>query len=212
MAIVYQTVNKINGKSYIGVDSNNNPKYMGSGVLIKSAIKKHGKSNFEKKIIREFDNVDSAFKYERDLIKKVNAVESDEYYNLAEGGHGGYTGPGNTNFKHTEETKQKIRESHLGKKFTKEHKKKIGDIHRGKVVSDETKLKMSKSKTGKTHSLEAKLKMSKSRREQMRNARNVVINGITYNSVASAARELGLNRTTLSSRLKSNTFKEYYYG
>ena len=55
--LVYCITNKINGKKYIGSDSNNNPKYYGSGVYIKKAIKKHGKENFIKEILCEVDNV-----------------------------------------------------------------------------------------------------------------------------------------------------------
>lgn len=47
--IIYKTTNKINGKIYVGLDTKNNPKYLGSGKIIKFAIKKYGKENFEKK-------------------------------------------------------------------------------------------------------------------------------------------------------------------
>jgi len=49
--VVYLTTNLINGKKYIGMDSNNNPKYIGSGTLILKAIKKYGKENFKKEIL-----------------------------------------------------------------------------------------------------------------------------------------------------------------
>ncbi|WP_425411978.1 hypothetical protein [Lysinibacillus contaminans] len=52
---IYETINKINGKKYIGkciYDRINNwENYLGSGVYLKRAIKKYGKENFEKKII-----------------------------------------------------------------------------------------------------------------------------------------------------------------
>jgi hypothetical protein len=51
MAVVYLTTNLINGKKYIGSDSNNNKYYYGSGVNLKQAIKKYGKSNFKKQIL-----------------------------------------------------------------------------------------------------------------------------------------------------------------
>lgn len=44
-------MNLINGKKYIGLDSHNNPSYLGSGTLILKAIKKYGRGNFIKKTI-----------------------------------------------------------------------------------------------------------------------------------------------------------------
>jgi group I intron endonuclease len=53
--IIYKTTNLINGKIYIGQDSKNNPKYLGSGKIIKLAIKKYGKENFKKEILEYCD-------------------------------------------------------------------------------------------------------------------------------------------------------------
>jgi hypothetical protein len=44
--IIYKTTNIINGKYYVGKDINNSESYLGSGVLLKRAIKKYGKENF----------------------------------------------------------------------------------------------------------------------------------------------------------------------
>lgn len=51
LGVIYVITNLINGKKYIGSDSNNNKYYFGSGVNIKRAIKKYGKSNFKKDIL-----------------------------------------------------------------------------------------------------------------------------------------------------------------
>lgn len=55
IGVIYCTINKINGKRYIGQDSRNNPKYLGSGTTIKNAIKKYGRHNFIKRILWEGD-------------------------------------------------------------------------------------------------------------------------------------------------------------
>lgn len=61
-----------------------------------------------------------------------------------------------TGHKHTDETKEKLRESHKGKKQSEETKRKIGESNKGKHyywknkhLTEETKKKMSKSRKGK---------------------------------------------------------------
>lgn len=107
---VYETINLINNKKYIGVKISNRDydNYLGSGILLKRAIKKYGKNNFEKRILKEFNNEEEARNYERMLIEAVGAIDSDEYYNLVSGGYGG----GVRNHPVTDETKEKIRLSH----------------------------------------------------------------------------------------------------
>jgi hypothetical protein len=66
--VVYCITNKINGKKYIGSDSNNNPEYYGSGVYIKQSLKKYGKEIENEiktmifKIKKIFPFLNSAFK------------------------------------------------------------------------------------------------------------------------------------------------------
>ena len=63
---------------------------------------------------------------------------------------------GRTGIPHTEETKKKLSNVHLGKQYslghiqTNEHKKKIREANKGKTRSAETKRKMSEAKRGKT--------------------------------------------------------------
>ena len=92
---VYITTNHINNKKYIGQKKYDNrgiwKNYLGSGVIIKQAIKKYGKENFSKEIIAEAKTKKELDKLERFYIKKYNAVKSNDYYNVAKGGDGGDT-------------------------------------------------------------------------------------------------------------------------
>jgi hypothetical protein len=117
---VYETKNLINGKKYIGVcvtkNEKKSKKYLGSGKLLVRAIKKYGRENFEKNIIKVFDNENDAREYERYLISEKNAVDSDDYYNLTDGGYGGFSKECR---KISDETKEKISKSNKGKKMPK---------------------------------------------------------------------------------------------
>jgi group I intron endonuclease len=87
--VIYETINKINGKRYIGKDKHNDPNYLGSGVLLNKAIKKYGRENFVKTILEHCDSEDHMAERERQWIKITNAQISKQYYNIGEGGNGG---------------------------------------------------------------------------------------------------------------------------
>ena len=87
--IIYKTTNLINGKFYIGQDSNNNPEYYGSGLNLKRAINKYGRENFLKEIIEYCPTKQELNQRECYWIKETKAQELG--YNIAEGGHGGLT-------------------------------------------------------------------------------------------------------------------------
>ena len=84
---IYLITNKINGKQYIGQHYGElEDGYFGSGVLITKAIEKYGKENFSKEIIYIGDSRAELDFAEKDIIKECNAVEDENFYNLAEGG------------------------------------------------------------------------------------------------------------------------------
>lgn len=90
---VYKTTNLINNKIYIGVHETINPNdsYIGSGLQIKRAVKKHGKTNFSKEILFECDNSKEAYLIEFLLVDK-EFINRNDTYNIAIGGNGGHTG------------------------------------------------------------------------------------------------------------------------
>jgi group I intron endonuclease len=80
--IIYLTTNTINNKKYVGKDSHNNPKYLGSGVLLLEDIKKYGKSKFNKEILEYCNNDEELALRESYWIKYYGAIKSDLFYNL----------------------------------------------------------------------------------------------------------------------------------
>ena len=86
----YKITNKLNGKYYIGIHRGYiNDSYMGSGKLIKNAIKKYGKENFTKEIIKIHASIEEAWKYEKFLVDEYE-VQNDMSYNIMIGGRGGW--------------------------------------------------------------------------------------------------------------------------
>ena len=87
--IIYKTTNIINGKIYIGQDSNNNPKYFGSGNLLKKAFDKYGIENFKKEILEHCDSKKDLNDKEKYWINKLQSINKKIGYNISEGGTGG---------------------------------------------------------------------------------------------------------------------------
>lgn len=85
---VYRTTNLINGKYYIGKHASTDfdPNYLGSGLKIKNAIRKYGKSNFKVEVIKTFINEEEAFNFEKQIIETV--LGNPDCYNIVDGGKG----------------------------------------------------------------------------------------------------------------------------
>lgn len=84
--VIYCTTNLVNGRKYIGLDTRNSPKYLGSGKAFKLAVAKYGKENFRKDILTHCKSLEELLFMEEFYISRLNAVESKRFYNLAIGG------------------------------------------------------------------------------------------------------------------------------
>ena len=151
--IVYITTNLKNGKKYIGMDSNNNPTYLGSGSLIIKAIKKYGKENFKKEILEECKSLEELEKRETYWIKYYDAINSKDYYNLADIRKRGKNPFENKTLKEKQEIINKIN--------TKERAEKISISNKGKKRTKTFRELRSKQRLGSKRSNESKLKQSK---------------------------------------------------
>lgn len=88
---IYITTNLINGKRYIGqkkFDSGSRWKsYLGSGYHLRKSINKYGKDNFKRDIVDIGYYEDELNKKEFEWINNYDAVKSDDYYNMVDGGN-----------------------------------------------------------------------------------------------------------------------------
>lgn len=84
---VYKTTNIINGKWYIGVHSSDSldDDYLGSGNVIKAAIKKYGKSNFKREVIFIAESREDALEFENLVVDEYFCARKDTY-NITVGG------------------------------------------------------------------------------------------------------------------------------
>lgn len=90
------------------------------------------------------------------MLERIFIERYNPRFNFTKGGEG------ISGYKHSEETKRKISESHTGKTLSEETKKKISEIKKGKTLSEGTKNKISETLKGKTHSEKTKQKISES--------------------------------------------------
>lgn len=118
---IYKTTNKINGRIYIGLSTHtphNHGHYLGSGKLLKQALKKYGRKNFTKEILEECSDLETLRKLEKKWIKRFRESHTD-MYNLSDGGDccgtdickkRGFHGEGNPNYGNywTDEQKERI--------------------------------------------------------------------------------------------------------
>jgi group I intron endonuclease len=133
--LIYKTTNLINNKIYIGSHRTSNIKdnYLGSGTLLKQAIKKYGKENFIKEILYIFDNADEMVQMERDLVNE-EFVNQRNTYNMEIGGSGGKIWTKELRDKMSESKKDSI-PWNKGKKtgpLSEQHKQKMSDSLSGK--------------------------------------------------------------------------------
>jgi predicted DNA-binding transcriptional regulator AlpA len=120
MGIVYLTTNLVNGKKYIGSHHSSNDDYLGSGVLISKAIKKYGKSNFERIILWEGPEELKLLK-EEEFCELYDVKNNKEFYNLTNKGTGLPK-----DFKFSEEIKEKYKQVRIDR-LNKFRKSEIGD-------------------------------------------------------------------------------------
>ena len=181
--IIYKATNLINGKCYIGQTTltlrgriNEHKKAAKvnkyPSIVFHKAIRKHGIENFKWEILCECDsknilNIRETMK----IIVEHSYISEGMGYNLTYGGEGTF------GYKHTNDTKEKIRCRNKGKEawnkgktniYSDETRKQMSISQGKRKHSSETKTKMSSQRKGKSKSDETKMKMSIAATERWR--------------------------------------------
>ena len=91
--VFYRTDNLVNGKYYYGVHATDELKdgYLGSGKILKEAIRKYGRTNFRRHDLKFFKSMLEAYDYEAFVVTR-DLVADNQCYNVKPGGLGGMKG------------------------------------------------------------------------------------------------------------------------
>lgn len=211
-------------KAYIGITSKIPEKRWGkdgyrynNNKYFWNAIQKYGWENFNHEIFADNLSKEEACDIERILIALFKTQNQEYGYNIASGGE--------TNiFKHSEETKQKLRDIfksrpvpvpiwefaakvNKGKPLSVEHKQKIKEKRMKYVYTDEVKKKISDAVKGEKHpnygkhlSEETKRKIGESNKGKYVDGKSVYCVELDkyFSSGAEAGRELGIDYCHIS--------------
>lgn len=168
--LIYKTTCLVNSKYYIGKHKtkNRDDDYLGSGKLLRAAIKKYGRENFVREIILECSSEE-----EMNLAEKILVVPDLEVnYNLCPGGQGGFgyinslpeidewrkSGAAGRDYRDSM-FRNKVRDAALTYRIF------------AKYNADRS-IESFKTFTGKTHTEKTKMKISKSMQDKQAGAKN----------------------------------------
>lgn len=159
---IYITTNMVNGMKYLGQKKFDRiwKNYLGSGAVLRKAIDKYGKENFDRNIVCICNSPEELNQAEYDLSVFLDVVESPDWYNLC------YGGGATSGYKHSDELKRaqskRAKECWMDDEYRQKHidyaKTRVGDKNSnygnhklagennpnyGKKASDETRRKIS---------------------------------------------------------------------
>lgn len=175
---VYSISNLVNNKRYIGqsIDIKNRYNYhkyrlsknKHPNKYLQYSWNKYGEGNFKFEVLEIMENTTKELLTEREEYWFQWYKENGGVYNLRD------SVCSNANYKHSEETKEKLRKNMLGRNYTEEHKKHISESKKGwkpsqetiekfknRIFTDETKEKLSIAGKNRKHTEETKEKISK---------------------------------------------------
>jgi group I intron endonuclease len=189
--IVYKSMNKVNGKYYIGkhkLVGDNFDYYFGSGPAVQAAVLKYGVESFERITLFETSDELECYNKEEELLGNLWLIDKN-CYNKQPGGKGFSSG-----------------DQHYtqGNGFTEVHISNLRAARRRRPPhSEETKKKMSESRTGLKRSSETRKKMS-----QAQSGKNNPMYGKKHTN--EKKKEISSKLKGKYTREKSSLFKGYY--
>jgi hypothetical protein len=223
----------MNNKFYVYILKDNNDKifYVGKGCRSRnSSHRNNAKNNRQEPVYKKIRKLwSNGFDYKFEKVK--SNLSEEEACNLEknlikiygrkfDGGillNVTFGGEGSFGYKHSEQTKQKMREAWILRRITnkvsEETKQKISQSRKGSKVSNFTKLKISNSIKGKNHwnfgnkgATKATQKMNEVSRKK------IDVNGFVFDSVSDAANYYGIAISTAIYRAKNGKNRGEKYG
>lgn len=159
---VYRATNKLNGKCYVGFDSNWPMRKHMHHWLAKAkpqlqpafhaALRKYGREDFQWDVLYQSLDGQHTHRIMEPFFINENRSFGEYGYNLTKGGDG--VGVGH---RCSEETRKKISEANIGNhhvkgyKHSEETRRKMSKVRKGWNPSEETRRKMSDCKLGNQH-------------------------------------------------------------
>lgn len=230
---IYKTTNLINGKMYIGMHSQEfEDNYLGSGKLLKKAIKKYGRENFKKEILEVCETREALAEAEKRYITD-DIISDPLYYNLKCGGEGGssglsvearnkiskankgrFAGPKNPAYKRvwTKEMKDKLKANHP--LYGKPSPQSVKVIVNGKIYDS---IYLASKNSGVDHirrKLDSKnylnVRYANESRNSHKSQKFIVINGKYYSSLRKAELITGEPRHSIANKI-ANCASGYKY-
>ena len=204
---IYEWTNITNGKKYIGSHKGKiEDTYIGSGKGFKSAIKKYGINNFERKIL-EYVKDDFTLKIrEQHYLDLYKCASSKEYYNISYSSTGGNMGQ---NYKEISE-RMKNNNPNAGGDARREYNKKYGSPSKGYKHSEESKKILAEQKLGSKNPMFGKPGTMRTNTYLLDpNTKEILF---TFDCLSDAEKKMDANHSSVYyNRKRNKTYRGYYW-
>lgn len=190
---IYKMTNKVNGKMYIGqhITDDLDDGYMGSGAIMKKALKKYGEDAFTKEWLEFAENAEDLNYLERMYVNEEWLARPDTY-NLVLGG---------SSHPQPMSIRKRISNTLKGHSVSEKSRSKMSTARKGRKYSDETKAKMSAAHKGQKHG-----PMSEETKQKLRIA-NIGFKNPNYGKPRSQATKMKIGAKSRGRRHSEETRK-----